>query len=299
MSHSQRIQLTTAIGARAWRQSLEAVQGQARQAALNFVDVSPIHRAFAPMAREQKFDVSEMAIVTALQALAYGKPLLPLPVTMAARFQHGCLIARRSRGPSTPAELEGRRVGVRAYTQTTGVWLRGILENDYGLPPGAMRWITQEGAHVSEYRDPSWVERAPSGASLVDLLRNSEIDAAIFGNDLPDDPDLVPVIADPDATARAWYAKHGVVPINHILVVRKDVAMAHTDAIGELWKLVHLAKPPAREGFDMAPIGIAAMRPALKMMLDYCEQQRLLPRAMTVDEVFAESVATLGDVLVD
>src|SRR5262249_8659706 len=90
---AERVKLTTAIGARSWRQGLEAVQGEARQFALSFVDVSPIHRAFAPMAREQTFDVCEMAIVTALQAIAYGKPLLLLPVAMAARFQQGCLIA--------------------------------------------------------------------------------------------------------------------------------------------------------------------------------------------------------------
>src|SRR5262249_38280079 len=153
-------------------------------------------------------------------------------------FQQGCLIARRSHSSSTPADLAGRRIAVRAYSQTTGVWLRGILENDYGLAAVAMRWITQEGAHVAEYRDPPWVERAPSGHSFVDLLRNREVDAAIFGNDLPDDPDFAPVIADPDAAAREWYAKHGVVPINHILVLRKDVAVAHVDAIRELWKLV-------------------------------------------------------------
>jgi 4,5-dihydroxyphthalate decarboxylase len=296
---AERVQLTTAIGARSWRQGLEAVQGEARQFALSFVDVSPIHRAFAPMAREQKFDVSEMAIVTALQAIAYGKPLLPLPVAMAARFQQGCLIARRSRVPTRPADLAGRRIAVRAYSQTTGVWLRGILENDYGLAADAVRWITQEGAHVAEYRDPPWVERAPSGRSLADLLRNGDVDAAIFGNDLPDDPDFAPVIADPDAAAREWYAKHGVVPINHILVVRKDVAMAHADAIRELWTLVHVAKPQVRQDHDMAPIGIAAMRRALTEMLTYCEQQALLPRTMTVDEVFAESIEVLGDALND
>src|SRR5439155_14207511 len=117
--------------------------------------------------------------------------------------------------------LRGRRIGVRAYTQTTGVWLRGILQNDYGVPPDAIRWITQEGAHVAEYTDPPWVEEAPQ-ASLPDLLRNGQIDAAILGNDLPDDPDFAPVIGDPPAAARAWSATHGFVPITLVPVVRND-----------------------------------------------------------------------------
>jgi 4,5-dihydroxyphthalate decarboxylase len=246
------------------------------------------------MAREQTFDVSEMAIVTALQALAYGKPLVLLPVTVAARFQHACLITRRTEA-LTPSELCGRRVGVRAFTQTTGVWLRGILENDYGIPAGTIRWVTQEGAHVSEYRDPPWVEKAPEGRSLVDMLRSGVIDAAIFGNDLPDDPAFVPVIREPQAAASAWYAKYNVVPVNHMLVVRKDIAAAHPEAIREFWQVIERARPRAAEGPDMAPIGIAANAPALQMILQYCEQQLLLPRKLGVEEIVADAAALLGD----
>ncbi|ARQ00347.1 hypothetical protein [Pseudorhodoplanes sinuspersici] len=295
----QKLTLTAAIGSRAWRKTLETAQAEAETFQLSFADVSPIHRAFAPMAREQKFDVSEMAIVTALQAIAYGKPLLILPVTLAARFQHGCLIARKSDAPLRPENLRGRRIGVRAYTQTTGVWLRGILQNDYGVAPDSIRWVTQEGAHLAEYRDPSWVERAPSGRTLAELLRSGDIDAAIFGNDLPDDPDFAPVIAAPREAARAWYDKHDVVPINHMMVVRKDVAAAHPAAMRDLWQTIHRAKPVAAERPDMAAIGIAANRRSLAMILHYCEQQTLLPCAMMVDDIFDETTAMLGETLAD
>jgi 4,5-dihydroxyphthalate decarboxylase len=298
MNARSRLTLTTALGSHAWRQGL-AAQAGAKAFALRFVDVSPIHRAFAPMAREQRFDLSEMAIVTALQALAYGKPLVLLPVTIAARFQQRCLITRKSASPPTVADLAGRRIGVRAYTQTTGVWIRGILQNDYGVAPNAVRWVTQEGAHLAEYQDPAWVERAPPGRSLTDLLRSGEIDAAILGNDLPDDPDLVPVIADAGAVARAWYGRYGVVPINHMLMVRKDVAAAHPEAVRRLWRAIHRAKPAAAEGPDMTAIGIAANRPALTMVLRYCEQQKLLPRGLDVDDIFADTIAVLGAELED
>lgn len=300
MLERSRLSLTAAIGARAWRDGLEHAQADARHFALTFADVKPIHRAFAPMAREQAFDVSEMAIVTALQAFAYGKPLILLPVTIAARFQQACMIGRSWDAPDLAA-LAGRRIGVRAYTQTTGVWLRGILQNDYGVAPDAIRWVTQEGAHVAEYRDPAWVEAAPAGASLPHLLRGGEIDAAILGNDLPDDPDFAPVIADPQAAARDWHAAHGVVPINHVLVVRRELAATQPQAVRELWRAVEQARPPqagARDivACDMAPIGIAAMRPALEMLLRYCDQQALLPRRLTVDELFADAAALIGDI---
>lgn len=292
---SARLTLDAVIGAGAWRQSLERAQAEPPPLpfALNFIDIEPIHRAFAAMAREQKFAVSEMAITTALQALAYDKPLLLLPVTMAARFQHGCLITRRS-APVPAVNLRGRRIGVRAYTQTTGVWLRGILQNDYGVGPESIRWVTQEGAHLAEYRDPDWVEAAPPGRSLPDLLREGAIDAAILGNDLPDDPDFVPVIPDPNAAAHEWYAKHGVVPINHMMVVRRDVAEAHPAAIQEFWQLLHRAKPPATDGTDKAAIGLADNRRALDLILTYCMQQHLLPRRLSLDAIFAETASVLG-----
>ena len=292
MATRENIRLTAALGPGSWRDGLQRTPRD--KLTLDFADVSPIHRAFAPMAREQRFDVSEMAIVTALQAVAYNKPLLILPVTVAARFQHGCLITRKSPTPLTVMELAGRRVGVRAYTQTTGVWVRGILQNDYEVPCESIRWTTQEGAHVAEYRDPSWVERVAPDRSLTDMLRAGEIDAAILGNDLPDSPDFVPVIPDPHAAARAWYAKHSVVPINHMIAVRKDVALAWPETIREFWRALSLAKPPAGDGPDMAAIGISANRPALALMLSYCEQQRLLPRPLTLDDIFTEAIAVLG-----
>jgi 4,5-dihydroxyphthalate decarboxylase len=177
--------------------------------------------------------------------------------------------------------------------------VRGILQNDKGVPAEAIRWVTQEGAHLAEYGDPPWVEPAPPGRSLVDLLRAGDIDAAILGNDLPDDPDFAPVIRDPQTAARAWYAKRGVVPINHVIVVRKDVAAAHPGAVRDLWRTIRRARPPGLDGPDMAPLGVAANTPALRTLLHYCEQQKLLPSRLTVDEIFADAIALLGDELKD
>lgn len=294
MPDHKRAPLNVALGAKAWRQGLDAALAQSDELRLNFIEVSPIHRAFAPMARAQSFDVAEMAIVTALQAIAYGKPLVLLPVAIAARFQQRCLIAHRA-APLSPADLPGRRIGVRAYTQTTGMWIRGILADDYGVDSAFAHWVTQEGAHLAEYHDPDFVTSAPTGRDLLDLLRTGDIDAAILGNDLPDDPDFVPVIADPEAAARAWFARHGVVPVNHMLMVRQDIAAARPDVIRALWQALRRAKPASASVPDMAPFGVAAVTPALAMVLRHCARQHLLPRPLAVDDIFAPARAVLGD----
>src|SRR4029077_8099466 len=160
-------------------------------------------RFLKPMVREFKFDVSEMAIATFVQAKAYGKPLILIPATVMGRFQHSAILCNAAR-PLGPAELAGKRVGVRAYSQTTAVWVRGILENDYGVDLGKVRWVTFEDGHVAEYHEPAGVERAGADKNLLKMLRAGELDAAIYGADLPNDPTLKSLIPDAEAAAQAW-----------------------------------------------------------------------------------------------
>jgi 4,5-dihydroxyphthalate decarboxylase len=257
---------------------------------LDFVDVKPTHLAFKPMVRELAYDVCEMAIVTFLMAKAYGKPLALLPAVMVGRFQHHCMLYNAERGPLTPQTLAGRRVGVRAYSQTTGVWLRGILANDYGLDLDSVRWVTFEDAHVAEYRDPPQIERAAAGKDMHAMLLAGEIDAAIYGVEVPAGPRLKSVIPEPEAAAQAWHRKHGVAPVNHLVVVKTDLVRTQPHVVAEVCRLLSAAKraAPAATGIDPAPFGIAANRPALELIVDYCLQQRMIPRRFSVDELFAE-----------
>lgn len=150
----ERLVLRTAIGRYPHTAAIRDGAVASELVAFDFVDVPTIHQAFAPMVREQRFDVSEIAIATFLQAKAYRKPLVLLPVVLAARFQQSALLCRSDGDIRSPGDLVGRRVGVRAYSQTTGVWLRGILADEHGIRPEAVRWVTFEDAHVAEYRDP-------------------------------------------------------------------------------------------------------------------------------------------------
>src|SRR5579863_1968887 len=113
-------ELTIALGDYPHLQALKSGRVSSSLAKLDFAAVAPISRAFAPMVRELKYDVCEMAIATFLQAKAYGKKLCLLPIVTFARFQESALLCRAAGDIRGPADLRGRRVGVRAYSQTTG-----------------------------------------------------------------------------------------------------------------------------------------------------------------------------------
>lgn len=257
---------------------------------LDFVEVKPMHKAFKPMVREHAFDVSEMALVTFLQAKAYNKALKLLPAAMLARFQHGTVLCNTERGKLKPADLVGRRIGVRAYSQTTGVWIRGILENDYGVDLNRAQWVTFEDAHVAEAKDPPGVVRARSDQDITEMLLNGELDAAIYGADLPKDPRLQSVIDNPDAAARDWYRKHCLVPVNHMVVVTDECTRATPEAVVEFYRLLEESKKtaglPAADKIDTAPFGREANRRCLELLISYCVQQRLIPGRLDVNELW-------------
>jgi 4,5-dihydroxyphthalate decarboxylase len=256
---------------------------------LQFADFPTINRAFAPMLRAERFDVCEMAIASFLQAKAYGKPLVLMPVVLAARFQEPALLCLAESDIRSPRDLAGRRVGVRAYSQTTGVWLRGILADSYNLTPQEISWVTFEDAHVAEYRDPPWTERAPAGANPLGMLRQGELDAVIVGNELPDDPALRSVFADPDAAAAAFLRAQGVMPINHMLIVRGALAAQRPDLLQELLGMFRAAAGavPAAPGAAAVAWPATQLNSALELAARYCEQQGLLPHAMNIAQIWA------------
>src|SRR6266513_3960350 len=133
----------------------------------DFVEVKVANSLFKTVVRDAKYDVAELAIVTYLQAKAYGKPYVLLPAVLVSRGQHHTIAYNAERGKLKPSELAGKRVGVRAYTVTTSTWVRGILASDYGVDIDKVEWITFEDPHVAEYRDPAIVKRAPQGKELM------------------------------------------------------------------------------------------------------------------------------------
>src|SRR5580658_2327799 len=230
----------------------------------DFCEVKVANNLFKSVVRDAKYDVAELAIVTYLQARAYGKPYVLLPAVIVSRGQHHTIAYNAERGTLRPSDLNGKRVGVRAFTVTTGTWVRGILASDYGVDLNKVEWITFEDPHVAEYHDPDIVKRAPPGKELVQMLLDGEIDAAIVGDKLPD-PRLKHLIPDADAAARKWAERHHGIPINHMLVVRTELSRSRPDVVRDVFRQFQDSKRAAAlpDGGALDPyrFGVEACRP--------------------------------------
>jgi 4,5-dihydroxyphthalate decarboxylase len=254
---------------------------------LDFVDYSPTNKGFKPMVREGAFDVSEMAIVTYLMAKSFGKPMVLLPNVVLARFQHAYALYNAKSGTMIPADLNGKRVGIRSFTTTTGAWLRGILAEDYGVDLDSIDWVTFENAHVAEFKDTT--KRAPAGKQIIQMLVDGELDAVL--GEKVEHPDLKPLFPDVTREEKSWFAKHGVTPINHMVVVSEDLSQKHPDAVREVSKIL-------RESAALAPAASPRFnaddtRRSLEMIIRYGAQQGLIPHAYAVDELFDDLTRTL------
>ena len=248
----------------------------------DFVEVEPVTRAFRRMTRAMEFDLCEMALTTHAQARAFGKPITALPVVLLRGLHHGALICRRDSTLRGPADLVGKRIGVRAWSQTTGVWVRGVLRDEYGVAHDSMTWVTEEDAHVQEFVDPPFVQRMAAGQDLRAMLLSGEIDAAVALAGF--DPAVVrTVIPDADAAAAEWSRRTGVYPINHVVVVKDALLAAHPWLADELMRLFLASRKLAD---DTVPYGIDANRPAIELLMRYAAEQGLIPRPYRVDELF-------------
>lgn len=263
----------------------------------DFAEVKVANNLFKQIVREAKYDLAELAIVTYLQAKSFNKPYVLIPAVVVSRGQHHTIAYNAERGTLKPSELAGKRVGVRAYTVTTGTWVRGILASDYGVDLNKIEWITFEDPHVAEYRDPDIVKRAPPGKELVQMLLDGELDAAIVGDKLPD-PRLKHLIPDAEAAAKKWAERHHGVPINHMLVVRSEISRTRPDVVREVFRLFRDSKRaaglPDSDELDPYRFGVEVCRADLEIIIDFCLRQKLIPRKMSVDELFDDTTRPLA-----
>jgi 4,5-dihydroxyphthalate decarboxylase len=295
---SARVKLHTMLGNYPNTKALKSGEMRSDLIDFDFVEVKVANNLFKKVVREAAYDFAELAIVTYLQARTYGKPYVLLPAVVVGRGQHHTIAYNAERGVLKPSELAGKRVGVRAYTVTTGTWVRGILAQDYGVDLDKVEWITFEDPHVAEYRDPDTIKRAPPGKELVAMLLDGEIDAAVVGDKLPD-LRLRHLIPDAETVARNWAQSHGGVPINHMVVLREGIARSRPEVAKELFRLLLASKQAGKSPSDGTPLdplrfGVAACRPTLEIIIDYCVRQKLIPRKIAVDALFDETTRALA-----
>ena len=287
----------------------------------DFVTVVPQIGAFRRMVRDLEFDVCELAPTTYLIARAYGAPFVALPIFVMRRFHHGGFLVRPDANIRHPRDLEGKRVGVRAWSVTTGVWTRAILMEDYGVDCSKITWVVDDEEHVTKMRLPSNVIHA-QGKSLIDMMASGDLVAAFDGNagigrsgsptggwkqaEAQTYPELFPYVASLEA---AWFHRTGIYPMHGTIVVKEqaiadnpDLPRALFDAFSQAkndW-LVDLRSGEANTAVDRKyrdlaavvgdpmPYGMAENMPTIEALMRTSLAQQLTPRALTLDEAFVD-----------
>jgi 4,5-dihydroxyphthalate decarboxylase len=292
-----------------------------------FVEVVPIIGAFRRMVRDLEFDICEMAPTTYMIARALGAPYIAMPVFLMRRFHHGGFVVRPDAGIKVPKDLEGKKVGVRAYSVTTGVWTRGIFVNEYGLDSSKVTWVVDDEEHVTTLKLPPNVVHAPEGKSLQSMMKAGEIQAGFTGpagvgragppvsgwdkaGAAAVAADTYPeLIADVEKVEADWFGKSGIYPIHGLIVVKDEHIKRHPWLARSLMNAFVAAKKPYLEQLkqgqgdspedkrygnflslmnDPLPYGIAANRPSIEALVTYSLQQKLIPSRPQLDRVFVD-----------
>jgi 4,5-dihydroxyphthalate decarboxylase len=293
----------------------------------DFAKVVPIIGAFRRMVRDVEFDICEMAPTTYMIARALGSPFIALPIFLMRRFHHGGFVVRPDAGIKVPKDLEGKKVGVRAYSVTTGVWTRGIFINEYDLDSSKVTWVVDDEEHVTALKLPPNVVHAPEGKSLQSMMKAGEIQAGFTGPAgvgragppisgwdkaaaATATADTYPeLIANVEQVEADWFRRSGIYPIHGLIVVKDEVINRYPWLARSLMDAFVAAKKPYLDAIksgkddtpedkryrkflslmdDPLPYGITANRPSIEALVTYSLQQKLIPSRPQLDRVFVD-----------
>ena len=280
--------LRTALGKHAHVKPLRDGRVSSSRIAFDWVEIEPLPRAFRRMVREDDLDLSELAIVTHLMAHHFAKPIAGLAIPLWWRLPHENLVCETSGPIKSPKDLENCKIGVRAYGQTSGVWVRGILQHAYDVKMDSITWGTIEDAHLSEYTDPKNCVRYPAEPPLRQLMLEGEF-SAIMGERVVDPSGIRTVIPDATEAAHAWIADTGINPVNHCVALRNELVATHDWLPAELMSLFDEARTIAIEQDSaVAPLayGLEHNIASLQCALDYSYEQMITPRRYMAEELF-------------
>jgi 4,5-dihydroxyphthalate decarboxylase len=321
-----KLTLTASLRTFGYTEALKNGDVTVKDAELEFVEVQPQIAAFRRMVREVAFDICELAPTTYIIARAHGAPFKALPIFFGRKFHHSGLLVRPDANVKVPKDLEGKQVGVRAYSVTTGVWTRGILENEYGLDTSKVTWVVDDEEHVRELVLPPNVIHVADGKSLASMIATGEIQAGFdanagIGREGPpaedwgtkvklERPELHELIPNAAAEEAQWFKRTGIFPVHGTLVVKDAVLDANPDFARHLFdafveaKEAYLVRLRSGDltskkdkelieamkivGDDPLPYGLEQNRPTLEALIDYAYQQKLIPRRSSVEELFVK-----------
>ncbi len=285
--------------------------------------LSPEEMFFRAM-RHHAFDVCELSLSSYAISVARGDPhYVAVPVFLSRAFRHTSIYIRTDVGIEGPEDLRGRRMGIAEYQLTANVWVRGILEQDHGVRPSDIRWVRggmdtpgrPEKVAIELPADVS-LEAAPKGVTLNRMLTDGEIDGFIGPRAIrcfdEGHPQVGRLFADAREAAEAWYRRHRIFPIMHVLALRRGLADDHPWLPGALLKAFTRAKDMAQAalgdtsapkatlpfvednlertralmGRDFWSYGLAGNEKTLDTFLGYHFAQGLSARRVALEELF-------------
>ncbi|HEX3441294.1 MAG TPA: ABC transporter substrate-binding protein [Pseudolabrys sp.] len=197
--------------------------------------------------RNQEFDVAEVSGSSYLAARDNDWPFRAIPVFLHRRFRHGFMFINTGKGISKPSDLKGRTIGVKTLMTTAILWMRGILENEYGVPLNSIEWVAELDDDVQVTLPPDIkVRRLSDNESIETMLADGKLDA-VFHSDLikpflAKDPRVARLFPDPKAEEVAYFKKTGIFPIMHVMGIRQSIAEQHPWLAVNLFKAFNEAK---------------------------------------------------------
>lgn len=293
--------------------------------------ISRPSETFFRMLRRQEFDVSELSLSNYTMLRARGDDsFMAIPVFPSRLFRHSCIYVNANAGIHEPRDLIGRRIGVPEYSMTAAVFARGLLRHEYGVTPETIDWFsgTQDGLQRPSRIDFDLpgirLTRMPLAQDMGPMLESGELDAIISPN-APKalgrgDGGVRRLFPDYREVEREYFARTGIFPIMHTIVLRKDIYENHpwaaprlfdafvrakewayrqlmeTDALKLTlpWVVAETEETRRLMGDDFWPYGIEPNRASLEALPQYLYEQHLAPRVPAVEELFAPVEARNG-----
>jgi 4,5-dihydroxyphthalate decarboxylase len=291
---------------------------------LNFIAIDQPRPIFDRMSGGQEFDVAEYSSSEFVQRYANKQcPFVALPVFPSRAFRHGFIAVHREAGINRPKDLEGKRVGVPLYTMTAAIFIRGLLQHEYGVDMSKIKWVqgamNTPNAHgsptVLPLLKPVEIEENRSGKSMSDLIEERVVDATL-GTSLPEairhNPDIQRLFPDYEQLEKDYYKRTRIFPIMHLVAIRKDVYEKYPFVASSLYDAMVRSKEIALQKMfnlralrymtpwlmrdideiydifdgDPWPYGVEPNRPTLEALVQYLTDQHLIAKPVPVDELF-------------
>jgi len=292
---------------------------------LNYVTLQPAE-IFWRMLQYKEFDASEMSLSNYTTLVSGGaSPFVAIPVFPSRVFRHGYFFINTEKGISTPADLKGKRGGVPEYSMTAAVYMRGLLQHEYGVEPGDVEWVQGRAPRLRHALPPGVrLTQAAPGAELGDLLERGEIDFLVTANNplsfRRGAPNVRRLFPDYRALEQDYYRRTRIYPIMHTVVIRRDIlerdpwvamnlyqafcrAKEHcyrmlletgSPKASFAWLQPMIEEEQAIIGPDWYPYGIEQNRASIEALLQYTSEQGLSERRLAIDELFVPS--TMRDI---